>query len=256
MKFSVNYQSKYKIEADEIRCPINQLGTIFSFVKEHPEKRYNIILSKDIAYDKMIEQINFIKEIAEDYTIEGGNISIISGLIDSGYNAYLRFPVCDWESFNNIKGIGVSDIYIDGPLGFQIDAIAKGKDNIKIRFSPTVSPNANLSIKASNANAFFIRPEDIALYESALDIVDFKTEEQEKEDTLYQIYKRGTFNFNLEQLIEHLHMTVPNLFIRPEFAKERLNCGQRCNVPGKSCHLCETQFTITNSLLNYIKESN
>lgn len=44
MIFSVNYHSQYKQEAQEIRCPINQLGTIFTFIKDNPNKRYNITM--------------------------------------------------------------------------------------------------------------------------------------------------------------------------------------------------------------------
>lgn len=57
MKFSLNYRSKHKQEADEIRCPINQLGTIFPFIKDNPNKRYNIIIADDssIEHDRMIE---------------------------------------------------------------------------------------------------------------------------------------------------------------------------------------------------------
>ena len=47
MIFSVNYHSQYKQEAQEIRCPINQLGTIFTFIKDNPNKRYNITMKNN-----------------------------------------------------------------------------------------------------------------------------------------------------------------------------------------------------------------
>lgn len=258
MKFSLNYKSKHKQQADEIRCPINQLGTIFSFIKDNPDKRYNIIIADDspIARDKMIEQIEYVREVAENYTIQCGNIPTFRSLVDAGYNAYLRFPVTDWETFRYLQTIGASDIYIDGPLGFQTSALVKGKDSVAIRVSPTVSPNTALSIKDTNANSFFIRPEDLEKYSNAIDIIDFKVANQEKEDTLFQIYKRGTFGFNLKELIEGLNYTVPNLFITPDFAQNRLNCGQRCKIPGKSCHLCDTQFSLTNTVLSYFEKAN
>ena len=34
MKFSVSYKSKYKDQADEIKCPINQLGLIIKKYKD------------------------------------------------------------------------------------------------------------------------------------------------------------------------------------------------------------------------------
>lgn len=44
MILSVNSNSSYKRAAGEIRCASNQLGTIFEFVKNNPNKRYNILL--------------------------------------------------------------------------------------------------------------------------------------------------------------------------------------------------------------------
>ena len=257
MLFSVNYKSAYKQEADEIRCPINQLGLIFPFMKDNPDKRYNIADVSSIERSKAIEQIEIVKEITNNYTIECGDIATFRSLIFNGYNAYLRFPVTDWETFDNLVKQGASDIYIDGPLGFQSSAIIKAKQNnpVKIRVSPTVSSNAVLGT-SKTASSFFIRPEDLSEYKNVIDIIDFKVPEQEKEDTLYKIYKRGTFDFNLADLIEHLNMKVPNLFIQKEFVEHRLNCGQRCKMPGKTCHLCDTQISLTNTLLNYFERNN
>lgn len=44
MILSVNSNSSYKNAAGEVRCASNQLGTIFEFVKNNPNKRYNILL--------------------------------------------------------------------------------------------------------------------------------------------------------------------------------------------------------------------
>ncbi len=207
----------------------------------------------------MIEQIEYVKAIAQDYTIECTDIATFRGFKTAGYNAYLRFPVTDWETVYCLIAAQVSDIYIDGPLGFSHDMFVKlKKDNdIKIRVSPTVSPNVALTdINTSNANSFFIRPEDLDKYSDVIDIIDFKIKDQEKEDTLFSIYKRGTFNFNLKELIEQLNISAPNLFITKDFAKMRLNCRQRCKTPDGNCHLCDTQLTLTNTILNYFEQSN
>lgn len=257
MLFSLNYKSPHKQEADEIRCPINQLGTVLNFIKANPNKRYNIAINKDYPdrIEKAIGQINIIKSIVEDYTIRCEYIPHFKELINKGYNAYLRFPVADWESFNNLDQNGATDIYIDGPLGFQYDVLKSQKNNRKIRVSPTISPNAALST-SSNINSFFIRPEDLHLYNKVIDVIDFNEPNQEKEDTLFSIYKRGTFNFDLKELIPALNASVPNLFIGDTFGQNRLNCGQRCKIPGCSCHICETQQKITNKIISYLNKSN
>lgn len=246
MLFSVNYKSQNKSSADEIRCPFNQLGLIFDFIKEHPEKRYNIIISDtltEVELNKAIEQINYVKEVANNYTIECGNVLMLYTLLNKGYNAYLRFPVNDWETFHDLVKLGVSDIYIDGVLGFSVSRIKQGKENVLIRVSPTISPNAAIN-SIRRVNTFFIRPEDLHLYSSAIDIIDFHEQNQEAEDALYSIYTRGTFNFKLNDLIKNLDEDINNLLIQSEFAEARLNCKQKCKVPGYRCCHCTNYFNI------------
>lgn len=189
-----------------------------------------------------------------DYTIECDQISAARKLIEDGYKAYLKYPISDWESFDALVDLGVSDIYVDGPLGFQMYnlRLAVKDKNILIRVSPTVSPNS--SIVGSKPNSFFIRPEDLHLYEKIIDVIDFRVQNQDKEDVLFTIYKRGTFNHNLKDLIEDCRFNVPNLFLKPEFGRARVNCAQRCKIPGRSCHLCDTQITLTNMVYRYFKE--
>lgn len=257
MLFSLNYKSSHKQEADEIRCPINQLGLIFQFIKDNPDKRYNIIVAEDshVERDRMIEQIEYVKAVANNYTIQCGNIPTFRSFVDNGYNAYLRFPVADWETFQGLKSCGASDIYIDGPLGFQHDALIKAKDNVNIRVSPTLSPNVSITKDETNANSFFIRPEDLKSYEQAIDIIDFKIDDQDKEDVLFQIYKRGSFAFDLKELIQELNVSVPNLFIPPEFGKYRLNCNQKCKEPTRNCHLCDIELSLINKIINYFENT-
>lgn len=244
MIFSVNYHSGNIKMAGEIRCPYNQLGTIIKFLKENPNKRCNIIIPDELTQvqlTRLAEQVEIIKTIANDYTIQCGNIYQLNDLKDMGYNRYSRFPVTDWETFQELREAKVSDIYIDGPLGFQMELLEKVKGDIKIRVSPTISPNISLSAERK-PSSFFIRPEDLHLY-SAIDVIDFKQPNLEKEDTLFNIYNRGSFNYDINLLIDGLPARN-NLTFKETFAKTRLNCGQKCNIPGHSCHYCDTYFSV------------
>lgn len=246
MIFSVNYHSKNKKNAQEIRCPYNQLGTIFDFIKQYPNKRYNILVPDDLVQveiKKALEQVDFVKAIAESYTIQCGNILQLRDFLENGYNAYLRYPVTDWETFQELRELEVSDVYIDGPLGFYVDALSSIKGDIKIRVSPTVSPNISISAKRS-PSSLFIRPEDLSFYSSVIDVIDFKANDQVKEDTLFSIYTRGTFNYDINLLINGLPSNVNNLMFKSDFAKTRLNCQQKCNIPGHVCHYCDNYFSI------------
>lgn len=256
MLFSVNYHSTRLKEADEIRCPINQLGQIYNFLKENSNKRYVITEIDRVEWNKAIEQIDIIREKVRDYTIECTSIIGVKKFINNGYHAFIKYPVTDWETLQGFLTIGVSDVYIDGSLGFSLKEVAKlcADTKTKIRISPTVSSNAALT--GIEPYSFFIRPEDLSLYEKYINVIDFKVQDKEKEDALFSIYKRGSFYYNLKDLLDSCTFSVLNPFIKPEFGQARINCGQRCLIPGHSCHLCETQIQLTNLVYDYFKEKN
>lgn len=252
MKFSVNYQSKHKKQADEIRCPIEKLGYIYNFIKENPEKRILVQISNsELNRDNKNKSLETLKAIVQDYTIECSALNELRELKDQGYNAFLRYPVADWETFLGFKKIGVSDIYIDGPLGFAQDKLALVKDNLILRTSPTISPNA--SLLGASPQSFFVRPEDLSLL-TTLDLVDFKETDQEREDTLFEIYKRGSFLYELDLLVRGRNLDVLNpLLSNCDFGETRLNCGQRCLEPGRSCHFCERTIAVAKRIPEVVR---
>lgn len=255
MLYSISYQSANIVDADEIKCPCNQLGLLFKFIKQHPEKRINITVPSDYNdIDKLLEQADLvISVIGDNYTITCGDLILLDILLNKGYKACVKFPVADWETFGILKEHGVSDIYIDGPLGFQVDNLIQAKGNVNIRVTPALSPNAAFS-RTSNASSFFIRPEDIDRYSEVIDILDFPAADIDREDALFKAYRRKSFPYNLALLIANLNTQTENALIRDDFADHRLNCGQKCKVPGHPCHICDSQIYITNQLLRYYEK--
>ena len=222
-------------------------------MKEHRDKRYVIIdtTKTDEDFVKLMEQVDILRDIVANYTIECTSILRVKQLIHGNYHAFLKYPISDWETLRDFISIGVSDIYIDGALGFQLKKVKDICGKIFIRVSPTISLNASLiGIKP---NSFFIRPEDLHLYDKYIDIIDFQVKDQEKENTLFTIYKRGTFFYDLSHLLDKCNFSVENPFIKPEFGQARINCGQRCLIPGYACHLCDTQIQLTNLVYQYFK---
>lgn len=253
MLFSVNYQSKNKGKADEIRCPYNQLGTLYGFMKDHRDKRYLIAGASSEDPGRLLEQVDIVRDSVQDYTIECSSILYTKKLIKDGYKAFVKFPITDWETLNSFVNIGVSDVWIDSCLGFQLGKVYQlcRDKGIKIRVSPSLSPTA--AITGLKPNSFFIRPEDLSLVSKYIGVIDFKVTNQEKEDALFSIYKRGNFIYNLKDLLDDCAFSVPNPYLKPEFGQARITCGQRCLIPGHSCHLCETQVQLTNLVYEYFK---
>lgn len=253
MKYSLSFNGHYKtLNVDEIKCLNNQLGAIFNYVKEHPEKRINIRWNekKEIT-EKYLKEINFIKETAEDYTISCDTIATLQTLKDKGYNVYYNYPVTDWDSFSQLLDFGVSDIWIDGPLGFQMDKIfiAK-KTGVKIRVSPVLTSGGE------GPTAFFIRPEDLYRYEDYIDYIDFQVQETEREEVLLKIYQQGAWLLTTEELIPHSKIKNINTLIGKNFGTYRLNCGQKCRIPGRQCYLCKTYLDFSEAAVEALKSQN
>lgn len=259
MIYSVNYQSKNKLAAGEVRCAYNQLGQIYDFMKEHPDKRYVITVKPDTDYQKLKQQVNYVRAVVNNnYTIECSDyyiMQLVRENLGDDISVFISYPVADWETFNNLISIGVSDIYIDGPLGFDMETISKKKGNVKIRVSPTISPNVALFPKRSECS-FYIRPEDInSDFYTAIDVIDFHMDKQEQEDTLFNIYNDGVFMSDINKLIPGLRPGVSNISLSAmgDIAKVRSNCKQRCESDG-NCHHCSLAFLLCENMQKVQKE--
>ena len=252
MKYSLHYASKMKDEADEIRCPINQLGEIFDYVKEHPEKRYHIEVKTNNLSEKLFKQLDYIKAVTENYVVSCNTWEDFLELKNRKYISFFNYPVTDWELFHTLLNKEVSDIITDSSLNFQMDKLLKIKNeyNIKIRVCPNYSTTPLIGkISYENENSFFIRPEDISLYEDVIDYIYFKTNVTDIETTFFNIYKKENFPFKLRELVPYVANDVENPYISKLFAKKRFDCGQHCLIPGeRKCELCKHQFMIANAL--------
>lgn len=240
MFYSLRYSNKYRDEASEIKIDFNQLGTVFDYMKEHPNKRYNIRLTGDVVPENLEQQMEFVRGVVgKNYTIGCYKFGLLVKLLQDGYNAFLDLPITDWETFTNLEVWGVSDIWVDGPIAFCHNALVD--TNSFIRISPTVSSGRDFFSAglADNENTFFIRPEDLHLYEGF--IIDFRYgDKTEKEQAAYEIYRTEAYLFDLQLLIDNLSISSQNLFIPKEFGSTRLNCRQICRIPNRACHYCST----------------
>lgn len=250
MKYSVNYKSAHKQEADEIRCPYNQLGMLWEFIKENKDKRYIVSIDNSVDYDKLYQQLDIIKSTGCDYGIAAGRLEALKTVLE-GAPAYWTAPVTDWETFSNLVELGVSDIYIDGPLCFQMDKLIARKGDVKLRVAPQHSPNS--VILGAAANSFYIRPEDLSFY-SAIDVIDFNTYSTELEDELFKIYKRGHYDGYIDTIIPGLAYHVPNAIVSNELAQKRSTCGQVCKSTSV-CHYCDNYFRLIKNTTDYFQEA-
>ena len=95
---------------------------------------------------------------------------------------------------------------------------------------------------------FFIRPEDIEIYDEVVDVFEFAGP-LTIQPTLYNIYqKQSKWEGNLNSIIKELHTSVNNTTIMPLFGLTRVNCGKRCTFD--KCHICDHVKNISQGLEN------
>lgn len=131
---------------------------------------------------------------------------------------------------------GVSDVFITGGMGFELEKIAPivHSHNIQIRVFPNVAQSAVSTTSA--LLKFFIRPEDISMYENCVDICEFFGEINQI--VYYRIYKeKQEWAGKLNELILDFNSDLDSRFISPRFAEKRKSCNKDC-IKGGLCRLC------------------
>lgn len=250
MLYSLHFNSQYKDEAEEIKIDYNGLSKQFDYIKEHPNKRYNIQLNTPEIPEGFVDLLVFTINTAISYTICTPHIYVLKELLKKGYNTYFKYPVSDWETFNLLKDMGVSDIIIDGALCFEMSEINGAAIGLILRTSPTGFRNNLRNDDKSYPNSWYIRPEDIEQYNAYIDYVEFN----DKEDTLFRIYKRKSFPHSIDTLFPQIKSKVENGLIPSTFVKHRLNCGQACLKPFHRCHLCNNEMQVITMLKTLAKK--
>lgn len=133
---------------------------------------------------------------------------------------------------------GNSDVYIVEGLGFslkQISAYCKSK-GVTIRAIPNVAQYPiGYKKEIPDVCKFFIRPEDLELYENYIDVCEFRGS-FDKLSATFSVYKTGRWLGDLKDLIGGLDENIYNAGLAPQFGMARLNCGHKCML--EQCRLC------------------
>ena len=190
---------------------------VFLNLKEnHPDIHFTLMFAK---YDN--NQAEFFQELK---TKE----------IEFFFSTYAR----DWDTFHGLINLGVSDIYIVENLGFELDLlgpIAHASD-VSIRVFANVCQSSWL--KDGTFKSFFIRPEDVIVYDEYVDVIEFIGDKTVQE-VMYKVYAIDQkWHGSLKQIIVGLEEDIDSHRIPQAFAAARIGCGKRCSK-GKRCKICE-----------------
>lgn len=208
-----------------------------TFIEEmnnkYPDIQYSIMLPSLEYYDTK-ENFNFFKKIKEKYPQQ---------------KIFFTDKIDNWEKFYTFLNLGVSDMFICKSLGFELKRIkeiqAERQTDITIRVYANVCQKTYHDIPESNIASylkyFFIRPEDVDLYEDYIDVIEFYSS-KDNQNTYYKIYAVDKkWDGDLSEIIINLPKGICNPGIPPTFGSKRINCGNKC-LSFTPCSWCQKCF--------------
>lgn len=261
MKYSANYTKELSLSGfDEVKVIYDDhsIEQILSFAESRPNQRI-ILVIKDV--DNFVSKQGYKKLNTIYQTYPELNISAQIGaaqvfntkLFDTWNYTPLEMPHffgCHITNFEELRAITscyvVSDIIISEGICFSLDKVKKICDEHQI----TIRAYANVAQAGVSTIdpilKFFMRPEDVVIYENYIDVIEFWGPE-DRQETLLQIYKSGKWYNDLNPLIISLDMSIDSRKILPMWASWRAKCSRLC-IQGSSCRMCWQELEIHDTM--------
>ena len=269
MKYCLPYNqktSKSKLieEADEWTIEYNpQDKTLHEFLEKYKDKRINIFLQDISILNNKLDLDLFINinNIYPNTYLELSNFSqlLADKLNENHIRFFFKTYASNWDMLYELLFYNVTDVFITEELGFELDKVSqvtKAK-NVQVRVFPNVAQS--ISKNMSPLKTFFIRPEEISLYEPYVDVCEFYGEKSII--TYFNIYKHNQrWSGLLNELIIGFNSDLNNSFLI-ELSNVRVRCGKRC-LKGEACHICDQIERLANNLqkaglaIHFDKEKN
>ena len=260
MKYCGRYSNKINLSVfDEISIRYSgQYEELLTFFQEHTDKKVILIINDTNefyntgAHDivntihKEYPEFNFsvcLKDIGSFQLINHELYSLAQSLT---VPYYFGFVATNFDQLNHLCENGASEVYLAEDICFDLKRAKRICDRygVKIRVFPNV---AQASVRTSPAHKkFFIRPEDLSVYEDVIDTLEFWGE-LDRQEIFYRIYQSGKWFGDLKEIIADFNIDFDSRCIIPIFAEARKTCGRKC-MRGESCKICDSILSISTKL--------
>jgi hypothetical protein len=255
MKYCVEYkkQFRYTNDVDELTITFNRNDeSLLDFLLAHKNQRIIIEIKNKqdefIAYDCIKFFDAAMKKYPDlNFAFNLGNYSKTAPrfyALFTNYQFFFADIVTNWDKFNGLLELGVSDIYIAEDICFELDKVAEiaHSKNVQLRVFPNVAQSSWYRTPA--LKKFFIRPEDIPVYEQYIDVCEFYGRDNSIE-TMFRVYAIDKKWFGkLNELIISFDSEIDSRNILPNFAEKRVKCGKKC-AKGRPCRICDAMENLS-----------
>lgn len=258
MKYCFNYdiRSEKISTLNEINIKFNpkDIKVLFDYMLEHNYQRINariVDINNIFDYNLLEKFENFKSDNPKiDFAIilPKYDLNLAQICQQKGLKFFFDIVVRDWETFNAFAEAGVSDIILVEQMMFEIKeaSAAAHKRGIKIRTFPNI---AQKKYEETNSiKCFFIRPEDVDLYEGLVDVMDIYSIEEINQDVVLEIYRTDKQWWGpLREIIIGLDSSIDGRYIIPRFGERRLGCNRKC-FKGQNCDICNEVEKLSQNL--------
>ena len=260
MKYSITYIKtfRYMEDVDEIQLYWSTNDDIVDFVLENFKQKQRIVIDfSEKSVSELREAAPKLLEMKEKHSNFAVKMNVSTQRRFSEFLKERKIPFffnafCNsWDSLYAYGMMGVSDVYITEELCFNIKEVktfCRFHNNIKVRVFPNVAQVSGKSTAAviPDMKKFFIRPEDIGMYESYVDICELWGP-LNRQSVLYEIYKSEQWLGDLRDIISSFDTHIQNTVLFPHFSALRLDCKKKC-YKGAKCENCIEAARVGNQM--------
>lgn len=252
MNFAIPFSQKFKyFNESNIQININykpKIKELDTFLKEYGAHRINLYIEK-LNYNRDFEIIQALKEKYSQtqliLSLPAYSKELEQKLQEFKLPHYYNELITTWDRFIGFLSLDITDIFIAQELVFS----AKTLSNLIKKYNKNINLRAYCNVCQSSWDStpsiktFFIRPEDLQLYENIINTFEFFADIKtpEKFNTLYEIYTKDKKWFGkLNEIIVGFQGEEDSRYFLPFFGEKRLNCKKTCITQDSiSCNLCD-----------------
>lgn len=248
MKYAVGYYPnfRYFFDVDEVIYTLSDEEKLYEMVSEHlPKSTITIEIVRPFENNAIFHYINKIRDDFPDKEIiirlsffhstqEERNI-----VQAEGYKFMFSEPATKLTEITAMIFEGACEVIVAEDLCFDLKTLQSiRKQGIKIRIYPDIAQTPKGTRNLPPLSRFFIRPEDLPLYENLVDTAELWCKDTHL-SVVYEIYKQQQWRGPLNMVVTDLKdIDIENSGIVPFFGQARLNCKKRCTY--SKCDICTT----------------
>lgn len=251
MKYCVDYFRHIEglDQADEYTIKYSKKNDILiTFLEENKDKIINLTIEEkldDVDYKTLKAIYGTFSNFRLRFEFYDSNE--IENIVECGIPFFFGNRVNNWDEFLGLVDLGVTDIYVVEDMCFDLERVAEiaQKENIKLRTYANVAQSTWKD--TPGIKKFWIRPEDVSIYEQYIDVIEFFGTPQQAA-VLLKVYKDIKKWFGpLKEIIIGLEDDLDSRYIVSEFATRRVGCQKNCLKGGK-CRICNRVIELSKVL--------